>query len=261
MNIIYEPKGAALEYSPLAANLYRGCSHGCTYCYAPGVLRISPDAFKCNPAARVNVLAALEKDAKQMSGDPRPVLLSFTSDPYQPIESDLQLTRRAIEILGQNRMKIRVLTKNGKLARRDFDLMKRFDVEFGSTILFTSDAQRRIWEPDAGTVRERYDAMAEAHSIGLRTWVSIEPVISPEQALKVIDAMHPFVDLFKVGRWNHDAKANATDWAGLLKIVLERFDATHNGYYIKDEFWKYATPEIKARWAKERSFVNDPAVY
>jgi hypothetical protein len=43
MKIIYEPRGAAREYSPLAANLYRGCIHGCKYCYAPACLRLPAD--------------------------------------------------------------------------------------------------------------------------------------------------------------------------------------------------------------------------
>ena len=79
--VIYEPKGRALEYSGLAANLYKGCYHGCRYCYAPGVLRMKPAVFHFQPGLRSGVMEQLEKDAVRMSGDMRMVLLSFTADP------------------------------------------------------------------------------------------------------------------------------------------------------------------------------------
>ena len=54
--IIYEPKGRAREYSPLAANLYRGCGHGCIYCYAPAVTFTAREVFRSHPCPRQDVL-------------------------------------------------------------------------------------------------------------------------------------------------------------------------------------------------------------
>lgn len=55
MNVIYEPKGKAGEYSPLAVNLYRGCDHGCTYCYAPAATRTARETFSC-PVLRPDII-------------------------------------------------------------------------------------------------------------------------------------------------------------------------------------------------------------
>lgn len=118
MSIIYEPKGRALEYAPLAANLYRGCGHSCSYCYAPAALRMKRDEFYGNPQPRAGVLEQLEKDARKLAGDARPVLLCFTCDPYQPINDEHQLTRRAIEILNGEGLAVHILTKRGRAAER-----------------------------------------------------------------------------------------------------------------------------------------------
>ena len=63
MNVIYEPKGRAREYSPLACNLYMGCTHGCKYCYAPACMHKKPEAWHEAARARSeNVLKLFERD-------------------------------------------------------------------------------------------------------------------------------------------------------------------------------------------------------
>ena len=64
MIAIYEPKGKALEYAPLALNLYDACPHGCTYCYCPAVLHRPPASFFVAGQPREGILAAVERDAK-----------------------------------------------------------------------------------------------------------------------------------------------------------------------------------------------------
>jgi DNA repair photolyase len=84
--IIYETKGRAREYCELAANLYRGCGHGCTYCYAPLAIRTSRDDFR-QPRIRADVMYKFEKDAIELrdKGEGRSILLSFTTDPISPL--------------------------------------------------------------------------------------------------------------------------------------------------------------------------------
>jgi DNA repair photolyase len=106
--------------------------------------------MKCNEfllsVRRRGIIAAPDDDAHALRGDPRPVLLCFTCDPYQPIEAEHRITRRAIKILGENNLRAEVLIKNGALAVRDFDLMAQHDVEFGTTIVSASD----LWRPTSG---------------------------------------------------------------------------------------------------------------
>ena len=100
MRIIYVPRGRALEYAPLAVSLYRGCSHGCVYCFAPASLRTEREKF-LHVEPRKDALRKLEMDCKElvMTGDTREILMSFTTDPYQQLEEEHGLTRSAIQIL------------------------------------------------------------------------------------------------------------------------------------------------------------------
>ncbi|MDD5048404.1 MAG: hypothetical protein PHH09_05680, partial [Methanoregulaceae archaeon] len=122
--IIYESQGRAREYSELAANLYSGCDHGCVYCYAPLVTRKSREDFH-HPTVRKNVMQKFWHDAKELEriGETRFILLSFTTDPYQKLDEDVQLTRQAIKILHSCNLKVSILTKGGSRSERDFDLL------------------------------------------------------------------------------------------------------------------------------------------
>lgn len=256
--VIYEPKGAALEYAPLAANLYRGCGHRCRYCYAPDVVQMTPEQFG-DACARPGILEALERDARKLAGDPRPVLLCFTSDCYQPLEAEKQITRRALPILARNRLQVRVLTKNGPLAMRDLDLFVEHGVEYGTTLLFTDDRTRQEWEPNAAMVHERIEAIKTAHAAGVRTWLSMEPVIDPAQALALIRLLAPVVDTFKVGKLNHYPDIErGIDWTKFVRSALELLVGTGRDYYIKNDLWRHADPDTVATFAKSKGTPTKP---
>jgi DNA repair photolyase len=231
---IYEPKGRALEYAPLACNLYRGCGHGCTYCYAPATIRMNRDEFHGNPQPRLGILEALEKDAKKLAGDPRPVLLSFTCDPYQPINDQYGLTRQAIHILNRNNLAVHILTKRGKLAAHDFDLLERNPLNaFGTTLTWTSPTTSREWEPGASLPEERWEALRLAHKRHIPTWVSLEPALSPRAAIMNIRITRDYVDLYKIGKWNYDARAKEIDWPAFREEVTALLDRLGKKYLIK----------------------------
>jgi DNA repair photolyase len=235
MSIIYEPKGAALEYSPLACNLWTTCSHGCKYCYAPGVLQKKKEEFFVEAPERKDVLQKLEKDCQKMQGDPRPILLSFVSDPYQPHDYEAGVTRKALEILERYHMTAQVLTKGGTRAVRDFDILRRngYGWKFG-TSLNCYGLTAMQWEPHAATYPDRYEAICRAHLDGIYTWVSVEPVIDPERALHIIESLLKFVDFWKIGKLNHHAEQEKrVDWGKFLKDV--RLLLKDRPHYIKND--------------------------
>jgi DNA repair photolyase len=253
MSVIYKPRGRAREYADLALNLYNGCSHGCLYCYSPSVMRRNRVDFAENVTPRKDVLDKLRREAPKYSGDPRRILLCFTTDPYQPLEGEFEneITRRALRILGEAGCKVSVLTKGAKLARRDFDLMAQYDVHFGVTMVFSSELDREHWEPDASTIGEREEALKEAHGLGIRTWISIEPVIYPRRALEVI-RRNSFVDRFKVGKLNHMPEVEATvNWTVFLDDLMPVLKSTGREWYIKNDLWKFASADVKAQYNKE----------
>jgi DNA repair photolyase len=182
------------------------------------------------------VIALLEKDAAKLRGDPRRILFSFLSDPYQPLEATEQLTRQALEIVRRYGLKSQILTKGGGLVRRDFDLMKECGTELGVTLCFTDDNLRKFWEPDAAPVAERLDLLKAAHKAGISTWVSLEPVIVPSEALAVIRKAHRWVRFWKVGKLNHmkdvEKDVNWSDFRTQVEALLQSLGAA---YYIKED--------------------------
>lgn len=239
MSIIYETKGRAREYFELAANLYSGCEHKCSYCYGAEVTRTSPLNFFRRGTPRHDVLRRLDRDADRLAeaGEQRPVLLSFITDPYQPVEAELFITRYTIDILHHHGLKVAILTKAGKLAMRDLDILQSGD-RFGVTLTFNNEIDSVAWEPGAGSPRERMRNLAAAHGLGIRTFASFEPVISPTQTLGLIADNAVNIDDFLVGRWNYDPEAEDIDWMTfaqdamtVLENILKRFP--NRTYYLK----------------------------
>lgn len=255
MYIIYEPKGRALEYSPLAANLYTGCVHGCKYCFSPGALRKTPAEFHQNVQPRKDILKNLERDCIDLEGDPRQILLCFTCDPYQPsvLEERVcdkpdtvlppigieDVTREALLILERYRMNVTVLTKGGTRAVRDFDILQRNGWWFGTSLSFSWNGSLREWEPQpSADVTDRSEAIHQAKCRGIHTWVSVEPVIKPEEALTVIQILRGDVDFWKIGKLNHMPEIEKTiDWKNFLLNVEKILKG--KSFYIKKDLAEY----------------------
>ncbi len=242
---IYEPRGWAREYAPLALNLWNTCSHGCKYCYVPQTMHKKPEDFHVAGPPREGLLEALEqqllsdRDYSIRSNDRR-VLLCFTCDPYQPHEDGF--TRQVLEILVEYNVPFSVLTKGGMRAVRDFDLYAGGAGHFGTTACFASDQLRRDWEPGAATMQSRQEALATAHEQGIRTWVSIEPVIYPIEALRLIERRFDIVDEFRIGKLNHHPHAQTIDWAAFAWDALAALQDSGCDWRIKDDLFVYLPP-------------------
>jgi DNA repair photolyase len=231
-DIIYEPKGKAKEYADLACEIYNSCTHGCIYCYAKYYTK---DVFYKTATPRKNFIARLKEDVKLLGADCPEILLSFHGDVYQPAEDELRLTRAALEILRKSNLAFTVLTKAGTRAVRDFDILEGYDkARFGTTLIFTDQADADYWEPAAASVEDRISAIKTAHEKGIRTWVSIEPVIDSVQAIQLVKRLHPFVDHWKVGKINyHKEIEDAVDWIRFRKEITDLFGEIGADYYLK----------------------------
>lgn len=240
LKIIYEPKGRAKEYSDLAINLAIGCNHACEYCYGPASMHKTREVWNEGAKERVDVLKLLEKDAEQIAGDERFILFSFATDPYCTDEA-AELTRQALLICEKYDLKCQVLTKAGFRAEKDFEIFKRNDWKFGSTIIFMDEALREKWEPGAPTIESRINSLKKAHDMGIYTWVSVEPVVDAVEALKVITTLKEMnaVDLWKVGKLNHMADVEkGIDWLRFLNETIELLRGTE--FIIKEDLRKFA---------------------
>lgn len=238
LEVIYEPAGRAREYAARAANLFAGCQHGCIYCYAPSATRKTRHSFSM-ATPRANILAKLESDLKKLSGQEiEPVLMSFTCDPCQPCEAETETTRKAIKLFRKYNVPFQILTKGGMRAARDFDLYGPKDV-FASSLTFIDPSDSAEWEPMAASPEDRFEAIKLAHSKGIKTWASLEPVIKPDQSLQIIEDMHEYVDLFKVGTLNHNTLSKTIDWADFGHRAVSLLKHYQKEYYIKDDLRRY----------------------
>lgn len=238
-SVIYEPRGKAREYAQLAVNLYQGCGHQCTYCYAPASIRATKEKFGI-PNPRLNIIERLSADARILSlqNIKGPVLLCFTCDPYQPIDEKYRLTRKAIQILHLYNLEVMILTKGGRRAEQDFDLLTDCDW-FGVTLTNLDDALSLEWEPFASLPSERINSLLKAHQKSIKTWVSLEPVLYPEVALEIIRQTYKFVDKFKVGTLNYHPHAKSIDWHKFTINAKNLLDELGCDYYLKEDLRKW----------------------
>ena len=231
---MYEPKGKAGEYADLACNIYRGCAHGCTYCYAPTALRMDRAEF-ADPQPRYGVVQQLKREAWKHRG--REIFFCFTCDPYQPIERSFRLMPMVIDACHRWGITVTILSKGGVNAMDDFSLLARHPelVDFGQTLTFITPDDSEKWEPKASSPAERMYALEQAKRAGFRTWASLEPVIDPEQTLDLIRQTHVYVDRYAVGKWNHDERAEAIDWKSFGKRAIELLEGYGKAFYIKHD--------------------------
>ena len=241
MALIYEPAGRAREYAALACNVYRGCDHRCTYCYAPSATQTAREAFG-KPRLREGFLTQLEKEAEAIRPGAQ-VLLSFTCDPYQLVDCQHFVTRKTIMALHRHGLFVCVLTKGGGRALRDLDLFGPGDA-FATTLTFLDAERSRKWEPGAALPDSRLRTIQAFHDAGIETWVSLEPVIDPAASLEIIRRTAGYVDLFKVGKLNHHPLAATIDWRAFALNAVALLKSLGKAYYIKNDLAAFV-PELQ----------------
>jgi len=248
MSTIYQPKGRAGEYSKWALNLYGGCGHGCRYCYAPTVRNLKPEEFHSNIYPYPNILRRLEIDCNRYRAKiSTPIMLCFTSDPYQPADVEFRITRQAIELLKRYGFRVCILTKGGLRATRDLDLLQAGKDVMACTLTFTDPVRSSKWEPHAAPPEERFELLRKAKEEGLSTWASLEPVIDPRQSLEIIRRTHEYVDLYKVGTWNYDARSGKIDWHTFAAAVIDTLAGLGCNWYIKNDLARYLPTGVPQR--------------
>lgn len=238
-SFIYAPAGQAGEYAPLAANPYRGCGHGCVYCYVPDVLRMPRTEFDAGAFPRPGFLESLTKDAKkyQAAGRNGQVMLSFTTDPYHP--GDNSLSRQTLEVLRDHGLAFCTLTKGGARALRDLDLFRPTRDAFASTLTSLDDKFSKKWERGAALPSDRIATLKAFHDAGIFTWVSLEPTLNVEASLEIVRETHTFVDLFKIGRVNYLPMTKSTDWKDYTDRMVQLVNDLGAKHYIKLDLQKY----------------------
>jgi len=236
--LIYPPKGQAGEYAKYAVNHYRGCGHGCVYCYVPLVTKQNRAEFDAGARERKTFdLDQLEREAQVFAAHhvKDPILLSFSTDPYAPNDVELQLTRKVLTILKRNGLAITTLTKGGARALRDLDLFDPATDWFASTLTSLDPAISQKWERFAALPADRIETLRTFRAAGIRTWASLEPVFDTEATIQIIRETHTFVDLYKVGRINYSELTKRIDWQQFTHDVLAVLNELAAFHYVKKD--------------------------
>lgn len=170
-----------------AINPYKGCAHGCLYCYAQDVTRFRTDV-KWGTVIEVKANIARALKAELQSGARGVYGVGTVTDPYQPSERKHELTRACIRVLREANARFSILTKSD-LVLRDIDLLKNFDkAEVGISIGIIDEELAAKLEPDAPSPQRRFEALRELTSSGVRTYLMAAPFVSgthgPEKDLQ-----------------------------------------------------------------------------
>ncbi len=168
----------------LTLNPYRGCEHGCIYCFARpthSYLGLSPGLdFETNIIAKPNIAAMLAKELQSKSYQPSVINVGGATDCYQPCERELRLTRSCIEVLAKTNHPFALVTKSS-LVERDLDLLvpmaQKNLVAIYVTITTLDPQLARILEPRAAAPHRRLRVIETLAKAGVPVGVSVSPQI------------------------------------------------------------------------------------
>lgn len=165
-------------------NPYRGCEHGCAYCYARPYheyLGLSAGLdFETKIFAKPDAAALLRFELSRRTWRPQVLALSGVTDPYQPVERRLEITRGCLEALAECRNPVAIITK-GALVVRDIDVLGELArdgaVSVSISVTTLDERLRGALEPRTPTVDARLDAMARLNDRGIPAGIAVAPVI------------------------------------------------------------------------------------
>ena len=165
-------------------NPYRGCEHGCIYCFARpthAYLGLSPGLdFETKLFAKPDAPRLLERELSAAGYVPRTIAIGTNTDPYQPIEREHQVMRRILEVLDRYGHPVGIVTKSA-LVLRDLEILARMAqrnlVKVALSVTTLDARLARVMEPRAATPARRLEALRQLTSAGVPASVMVAPVI------------------------------------------------------------------------------------
>src|SRR4030088_2771149 len=165
-------------------NPYRGCEHGCVYCFARpthAYLGLSPGLdFESKLFAKPDAPRLLERELSASGYQPRTIAIGTNTDPYQPIEREYRIMRGILEVLERCGHPVGIVTKSA-LVLRDLDILARMAernlVKVALSVTTLDPKLARLMEPRAATPARRLEALRQLAAAGVPTSVMVAPVI------------------------------------------------------------------------------------
>jgi len=237
-------------------NPYRGCEHGCVYCYARPThefLGMSAGLdFESKIVVKYEAPELLRKTLANENWKPQTLVMSGVTDPYQPIEKELEITRRCVEILADCSHPLVIITKN-YLVTRDIDYLKKL-AEIGAvrvTISLTSLRSEitNVMEPRTSRPARRLKAIEELTKAGIPVNVNIAPIIPGLTDEEIVPMMEAAADAgassmaYTIVRLPYGVKDIFSKWLedhfpDRKDKVLNRIKSLKDGQLNRTEFGK-----------------------
>ena len=181
-----------------SVNPYRGCEHGCIYCFARPTheyLGLSAGLdFESKIMVKTDAPRLLEEELSSPKWKPQLVVMSGVTDPYQPVERKLRITRGCLEVLAKFRNPVAIITKN-RLVTRDIDLLGELASHNASAVNVSVTSLdpnlQRVLEPRTSSPSARLEAVAALHAAGIPVGVMVAPIIpglTDHEVPKIVEA-------------------------------------------------------------------------
>ena len=253
-------------------NPYRGCEHGCIYCFARPFheyLGLSAGVdFETKIFVKLNAAELLRKELSAKSWEPQTVVMSGVTDCYQPFEKKFGITRQCLEVFAEFRNPIAIITKN-HLVTRDIDILARMAqqnlarVNFSITTLDNDIA--RTMEPRASTPKRRLEAVKILSDAGVPVNAMIAPIVpgltddeipalveavaqaGAESAVMMVRLPYGVKDLFEQWLEQHFPLRK--------QKVLNKIRAMRGGKLNEGEFFKRKQPQGEYVESMEKLFA------
>jgi DNA repair photolyase len=224
-------------------NPYRGCEHGCIYCYARpshAFMGLSSGIdFETRLFYKADAGKVLEQELAQSGYVCKPITIGANTDPYQPIEREMRVTRAVLEVLARTRHPASIITKSAMILR-DLDVlvdMARDNLmSVAISITSLSSETKRVLEPRTASPQARLRALRELNAAGVPTGVMVAPII-------------PAITDHEMEAILEAAAAAGARWAGYTMVRLP--------YEIKDLFRDWLTEHFPDRAAHVMSLIRD----
>jgi len=217
-------------------NLYIGCEHACTYCYARFMKRFTGHREEWGEFVdvKINAPGLLQHEIrKKRIGR---VWISGLGDPYQPLEKEYESMRRCLEILSRHGWPVTIQTKS-PLVFRDIELLRKFNgLEVTFSIATADEKIRQLFEPNSPPLKERNETLERLHSQGIRTSAMIAPLLPNAEGL--VEQLKGKVDHVLIDRMNY----HYADWV-YRKYKLE--------YAMTEDFFTQKKVELANAFEKE----------
>ena len=225
-------------------NPYTGCSLQCQYCYITSYIR---DGF--SPRLKSNYLKVIERELKRKRNKINCISISFSTDPYQPLEAKYKLTRKTLEMLSEYNIPTLIITKS-PMVTRDIDILKNMNVVVSITITTINEYKSRNIEPYAPNPFDRIEAVKFLSKEGLPCVVRIDPIIPGytddvnelHQLIREIykaGAKHIVSSIYKVKQDNFRRMVSKVQY--FRRVYKRLYNIKRHGYRHADYNYRFKT--------------------